>query len=175
VLVLGLRPGDGDEPTVLTLSQLRRRPVPPLPPDGVAVVVENPALVSEAMARRWTGPPLVCSSGRPSIAVVTLLRQLGAAGATLAQHADFDTGGLGITNWLAGRAGTTPWRMTAADYLAAVAVRRERPPITGRLPATPWDPALHVAMASHGLAVHEEELRAELLSAMGSDFGAPRN
>jgi hypothetical protein len=42
---------------------------------------------------------------------VTLLRQLGADGAILAQHADFDLTGLGITAWLAERAGTRPWRM----------------------------------------------------------------
>lgn len=174
VLVVGLRPADAGEPAVLTLAQIRRRPFPPLPAGDVAFVVENPALMSEAAARGWSGPPLVCSSGRPSIAVVTLLRQLGTAGAALAQHADFDSGGLSITNWLTARAGTTPWRMTAADYLAAVAVRRDRVPISGRLPPSPWNPALREAMAEHGVAVHEEEIRADVLSAMGGYFGAPR-
>lgn len=179
VLVLGLDPhGDGplatwlhaaarhSEPAVLTLAQLRRWPLPALAAGEVAYVVENPSLLSEAAARRWTGPPLLCSSGRPSIAVVTLLRQLGAAGATLAQHADFDSGGLQITNWLAERAGTTPWRMQAADYRGAVALGRERVTLTGRLPASPWDPSLREAMVEGGVAVHEEELRADLLSAM---------
>ncbi|HEX2041656.1 MAG TPA: TIGR02679 family protein [Acidimicrobiales bacterium] len=174
VLILGLRPVDEGEPAVLTLSQLRRRPFPPLGRGGAAYVVENPALLSEAAAHGWAGPPLVCSSGRPSIAVVTLLRQLGAAGATLAQHADFDSGGLSITNWLAARARTTPWRMTAEDYLAAVAARRERVPVTGRLPPSPWDPGLHEAIAHHGVAVHEEEIRGELLSAICGDLRAPR-
>jgi uncharacterized protein (TIGR02679 family) len=173
VLVLGLRPEDAGEPAVLTLAQLRRRPFPPLPAGNVAFVVENPALVSEAAAVAWSGPPLVCSSGRPSIAVVTLLRQLGAGGAVLAQHADFDAGGLSITNWLADRAGTTPWRMEAADYLAAVAAPRDRVPLTGRLPPSPWAPGLRDAMATHGVAVHEEELRADLLSAMRGDLGPP--
>ncbi|MDQ4070236.1 MAG: DUF2399 domain-containing protein, partial [Actinomycetota bacterium] len=174
VLVLGLRPAAAEEPVVLTLDQLRRRPVPPLPAGDLAFIVENPALVSEAVARGWSGPPLVCSSGRPSIAVITLLRQLGAHGATLAQHADFDAGGLRITSWLAERAGTTPWRMTAADYLAAVALPRDRVPFRGRLPPSPWDPALQGAMETRGVAVHEEELRGELLSAMGSHLGAAR-
>lgn len=173
VLVLGLRPIDAGEPVVLTLAQLRRRPFRPLPAGGVAFVVENPALVSEAAAGTWSGPPLVCSSGRPSIAVVTLLRQLGAGGAVLAQHADFDAGGLGITNWLADRAGTTPWRMEAADYLAAVAAPRDRVPLASRLPPSPWAPALRDAMASNGVAVHEEELRADLLSAMSAHLGPP--
>src|SRR5207302_4649919 len=121
VLALGLRPAAADadplaawlaaaaiagEAAVLTLAQLRRWPVGALPPDRVAYVVENPSLLTEAVARRWSGPPIVCSSGRPTLATVTLLRQLGAAGATLAQHADFDGAGLGITGWLADRAGT---------------------------------------------------------------------
>ena len=44
---------------MLTLAQLRRRPFPPLPAGGVAYVVENPALLSEAASQGWTGPPLV--------------------------------------------------------------------------------------------------------------------
>ena len=173
VLVLGLRPVDAGEPVVLTLAQLRRRPFPPLPPGDMVFVVENPALISEAASITWSGPPLVCSSGRPSIAVVTLLRQLGAGGAILAQHADFDAGGLSITNWLADRAGTTPWRMEAADYLAAVAVPRDRVPLTSRLPPSPWAPALRDAMAAYCVAVHEEELRTHLLSAMSGHLGPP--
>ena len=90
VLVLGLRPpgdhptdrwlramAEAGEPVVLTLSQLRRQTIEPLAPDAVAHVVENPSLLAEAVGRRWAGPPLVCSSGRPTMAVVTLLRQLG--------------------------------------------------------------------------------------------------
>lgn len=112
-------------------------------------------------------PPLVCSSGRPTVAVVTLLRQLGAKGGVLRQHADFDASGLAITAWLAERAGTIPWRMTADDYLAAVECRRtsERPRL-GPVPDTPWDLGLQHAMAEIGTAVFEEELRAELLASM---------
>lgn len=182
VLTLGIRPpaaggpladwlrgaADEGEPTVLTLAQLRRWPLAALPPAGIAFVVENPALLSEAVARSWSGPPLICSSGRPSIAVVTLLRQLGAEGARLAQHADFDAGGLGITGWLAERAGTVPWRMEGPDYLAAVAVPRDRVPLPARLPASPWAPGLHDVMTSIGVAVHEEELRTDLLAGMGA-------
>lgn len=157
---------DAGEPVVLTLSQLRRWPIDPLPGGRWAFVVENPSLLAEAAARGWDGPPLLCSSGRPTIAVVTLVRQLRAAGAEVLQHADFDAAGLGITAWLAQRAGTTPWRMNAQDYCAAVATARERVPLVGRVPTAPWDPALVEAMAEHGVAVHEEEIRAELLMAM---------
>lgn len=182
VLALGLSGGGDDplgcwladaasvgEPVVLTLANLRRWPRPPLPGDGRAFVVENPSLVAEAAAAGWSGPPLICSSGRPTVAVVTLLRQLAAAGASLYQHADFDPAGLAITAWLAGRAGTIPWQMSADAYLKVVrTVRRShpRPIIGGPVPATPWDPPLEEAVRSRRVAVYEEEIRAHLLGAM---------
>jgi uncharacterized protein (TIGR02679 family) len=179
VTVLGLRPtGDGalapwlrscadaGEPAVVTLAQLRRWPIAALGRPGVAYVVENPSLLSDAASNGWDGPPIVCSSGRPSVAVVTLIRQLGAAGAPCRQHADFDVAGLGITAWLADRAGTIPWSMTAGAYLAAVAVERDRIPLRGPVPETAWDPPLAAAMERAGVAVFEEEIRTTLLGAM---------
>lgn len=181
VTVLGLRPtGDGDlagwlcncadvgEPAVVTLAQLRRWPMSALDRSELIYVVENPSLISDAASRGWTGPPIICSSGRPSVAVVALIRQLGAGGAVCRQHADFDAAGLGITAWLADRAGTTPWLMTADAYRAAVALERCRVPLLGAVPETTWDPRLARAMKDEGVAVYEEELRFELLRAMGS-------
>jgi uncharacterized protein (TIGR02679 family) len=178
VLTLGLRPGgddplaislramtDAGEPVVLTLAQLRRWPVDPLPSGAAAFVFENPALIAEAAAGGWEGPPLVCSSGRPTVAVVTLLRQLGAAGSTIFQHADFDPAGLGITAWLADRARTRPWRMSAADYRAACATRPAAGRVSTPVPSTPWDSSLRAAMESDGSVIHEEQLRATLLGA----------
>lgn len=151
------------EPVVLTLANLRRWPVPPLRRGASLFVVENPSLVIEAAARLWDGPPIVCSSGRPSVAVMTLLRQLTADGATALQHADFDPAGLSITAWLADRAGTTPWRMSAADYRRAATGAAN---VTGPIPETPWDPTLRAAMAQIRVSVYEEQVRAELLAAM---------
>jgi uncharacterized protein (TIGR02679 family) len=186
VLALGL-PGDdatplgrwvGDateagEPVVLSLANLRRWPVGPSPAGSPVFVVENPALVAEAAGRGWSGPPLVCSSGRPTVAVLALLRQLGAGGAAMHQHADFDPAGLAITAWLAERAGTTPWRMTAADYLAASGRVPSRPRFDAPVPATPWDPALAGALRTEGIPVYEEELRVELLAGMQADQPPP--
>ena len=179
VLVLGLRSScehplgdllaasaDAVEPAVLTLAQLRRWPCDPLEPTAHAYVVENPSILAAAANRGWSGPPIVCSSGRPTVAVVTLLRQLGARGATLSQHADFDPSGLAISAWLAERARTIPWRMSAADYSDALAVQRRRVPFRGAVPPTAWDPSLRVAIQAAGVAVFEEELRAALLDAM---------
>ena len=153
------------EPVVLTLAQIRRWPLSPLPAASHLYVVENPSLVAEAAATGWSGPPVVCSSGRPTVAVATLLRQLGAQGAAMLQHADFDATGLGITAWLADRAGTVPWRMTADDY-GAFAGRGAKVSTLGNLPETPWDPELQQAMGDAGVVVYEEELRAELLTCM---------
>jgi uncharacterized protein (TIGR02679 family) len=187
VTVLGLRPIGDDvlatwvrhcasmsEPTVVTLAQLRRWPLAPLHASEVTYVVENPSLLSSAAAEKWTGPPIICSSGRPTVAVVTLIRQLSAAGSTCRQHADFDAAGLGITAWMAERAGTVPWLMTADVYGRAVAVKRQRVPLESRMPDTNWDPALGPAMMAAGVAVYEEELRLDLLDAMmNSDHGLP--
>lgn len=162
--------GAASEPLVLTLAQLRRWPVTALAPGETAYVVENPSLVAEAARRSWCGPPVICSSGRPTVAVVSLIRQLAAGGGSVRQHADFDAAGLAITAWLAERAGTTPWRMASADYVAAAPAaadeRRGEPSVLGTLPPTPWDPLLPGAMAEWGIPVYEEELRNDLLAAM---------
>ena len=180
VLALGL-PGDDDtplgrwladardagQPVVLTLADVRRWPPPPLSPASRVFVVENPTLLAEAAASGWAGPVLVCSSGRPTVAVVALLRRLGACGAALYQHSDFDPTGLAITNWLMERAGTTPWKMTSEDYLGAVGVHQDRALVTERVPTTPWDPTLQQALEERGVAVYEEDVRADLLRSMG--------
>lgn len=157
---------EAGEPVVLTLATLRRWPVKPLGRSARLYVVENPSVISAAAARRWAGPPIVCSSGRPSVATVTLIRQLTGAGAQALQHADFDPAGLSITAWLARQAGTVPWRMTADDYLAQLG--RTNPFEPTGLPATPWDPRLRTAMASRRHPVYEEQLRTDLLDAMGA-------
>ena len=176
VFALGL-PGDGrtplgrwllacaeaGEPVVLSLSNLRRWPVRAVAGDGRIYAVENPSLIAEASSG-WTGPPLVCTSGRPTIAAVTLLRQLASDGAVIYQHADFDPTGLAITGWLAQRAGSVPWRMTATDYVGRLSA--SAPGFGGTPPETPWDPALQVVMSQYGKALYEEEVRAELLRSM---------
>ena len=176
VLALGL-PGDGrtplgrwllacaeaGEPVVLSLANLRLWPVRAVAADERIYAVENPSLLAEASSG-WTGPPLVCTSGRPTIAAVTLLRQLASGGAVVYQHADFDPAGLAITGWLAQRAGSIPWKMTAADYLASLSA--SNPLFAGAPPETPWDPDLHDVMSHHRKALYEEELRADLLRSM---------
>jgi uncharacterized protein (TIGR02679 family) len=179
VLALGLPGGPGSplgqwlaeaalarQPVVLSLANLRKWPVPALPP-GSLYVVENPSLIAEAL-RAGTCAPLVCSSGRPTVATVTLLRQLGAKGAVMYQHADFDPAGLSITAWLAARAATVPWHMDSSDYLDAAPVTTAEPTITGPVPSTPWDTSLRSAVDRLRLPVYEEQIRERLFGAMGA-------
>lgn len=185
VLALAIPPTDGhplgdlfqhsaesSEPVVLTLAQIRRWPLPALPSDAVVYVVENPSLLAAAARRGWRAPPLVCSSGRPTVAVVALLRQLLAGGATARQHADFDAAGVAITQWLADRVGTVPWQMTAKVYGSVPAPRAESPRTTSHLiGATPWDRYLAQDMAHRGVVVFEEQLCEQLLDLMQSQDG----
>jgi uncharacterized protein (TIGR02679 family) len=157
---------DASEPAVLTLSQLLRWPIPPLDASAVVYVVENPSLLADAARRGWSGPPLICSSGRPSLAVVLALRQLGQAGATLLQHADFDAAGIGICSWLAAHAGTSPWKMSSSEYRTAVLIGGDRESIAEPIPDTPWDPGLADALRELRRAVFEEEVAEDLLGAM---------
>lgn len=183
VLALGLRPRGGDplavylraaadagEPVVLTLRQLQRWPVDALVDAPVAYLFENPSLVAEVVGT-WPRAPVLCSSGRPSLAVVLLVRRLVAGGTEVRQHADFDPSGIAITRWLGDRAGTVPWRMGSADYRAAVEAGGPTAELVGVVGDTPWDPDLVRAMNAAGRAVHEEALRAELLTEIRSGAG----
>lgn len=174
VLVIGLAPrgrtpltrllnamAEHAEPVAVTLSQLRRWPLVARAP--VVHVFENPSLMAEAAQMGWSGPPLVCTSGWPNVAVLTLLRRLGGGGSKLLVHCDLDPKGIEIASSVVERVGATPWRMTARDYDRAVV--RAAVPITGRIPDTPWDPRLAEAMRRHRRAVFEEDLRHELLHA----------
>jgi uncharacterized protein (TIGR02679 family) len=174
VLVAGLRP-PGDTPlatslrawsaagqaAVVTLAQLRTFPVVALDAP-VVFVVENPAVLAEALDRFGAAcPPVVCVSGWPNTAAVTLLRQLAATGAVLRYHGDFDGDGLRIAAYVTSRTGARPWRMSTSDYLAAVTPAG--PPV-GRVTDAPWDPTLALALRARATAVPEERVTEVLLS-----------
>jgi uncharacterized protein (TIGR02679 family) len=180
VLTLGL-PGDtvtatgralaalreAGEPAVLTLRQLVRVPPRPSPLGTAVFVCENPAVVSAAADQLGPHcPPLVCTTGQPSAAAITLLRLLADAGAEPRYHGDFDWGGLRIASGLRSRVAWRPWRFDATAYLAAL----ERHPDTAPLSAppasieTPWDPGLRAAMARARRRVEEELVLADLLA-----------
>ncbi|UUU37047.1 DUF2399 domain-containing protein [Streptomyces sp. CA-210063] len=61
------------------------------------------------------------------------------------------------------RHGARPWRMTAADYTAALG-KGGSTPLAGPPAASPWDPGLALAMEASGSTVMEERLLPALLS-----------
>ncbi|HSV68001.1 MAG TPA: TIGR02679 family protein [Mycobacteriales bacterium] len=160
------------EAAALTLAQLRASP--PFAPDGVGAdvwVVENPSLLALAVRRFGRRcPPMVCTAGWPNGAGVLLLRRLAATGARLHYHGDLDGEGVRIAAYVLAKTGATPWRMSAADYLAEVtraggATGATAPaPPTGRVTDAPWDPDLAAAMRTHDVAVPEERVAAALLA-----------
>ncbi|MCH0561290.1 TIGR02679 family protein [Streptomyces sp. MUM 16J] len=179
VVVGGLHPaGDGTLARVarvcaqagqaasLTLAQVRAPGefVLATEPAPVVHAVENPSILALALRRFGRDcPPLVCTSGWPNSASIRLLRLLADRGATLRYHGDFDGEGIRIAAYLLDKTQARPWRMTAADYRAAVA-RAPHGPGPGRLTDAPWDLELTRAMTDHGTAV-VEELVADILLA----------
>ncbi|WP_323018043.1 TIGR02679 family protein [Castellaniella sp.] len=152
-------------PAYLSLRQLLRHP-PRWAVAGITVhVCENPnllAIAADQLADHCT--PLVCTDGMPSAAQRTLLDQLSAAGAKLAYHGDFDWPGLQIANYVQQRWQARPWRMSAADYANALQHAPHRPPDLGDAAAQArWDPALTLAMQTHGLIVAEEAVADSLM------------
>lgn len=185
VLVLNLRPtGRGladwlisaastGTPFVITLHQLVAHPIA-LRPGGVVRVCENPAVLRRAageLADRC--PPLICTQGWPSTAFHRLARAVVSGGGWLLYHGDFDWPGVEMTAKLLQRYPCKPWRMTAPDYVAGLAAEGNPVPLKNGPIATPWDPALAQAMATHGAAVYEETIADALIADMAADSHSP--
>lgn len=122
-------------------------------------VCENPTVIAMAADRLGRDcAPMVCTDGMPSGAQRTLLSQLGACGARLLYHGDFDWPGLRIANHVIRTFKAAPWRLGAEHY---------RPeggfPLTGDPVEALWDPRLTPAMSASGLGLHEEAVIEELL------------
>ncbi|EGX54912.1 hypothetical protein SZN_35532 [Streptomyces zinciresistens K42] len=149
-------------PFRLTLHQLATDPV--VPAARTVFVCENPAVLRAAAGElRETGAALVCTEGVPSAACHKLLGDAVRAGARLHWRADFDWVGLRITANAMARHGARPWRMTAADYTAALGEGGSTP-LAGPPAPSPWDPGLALSMAASGSTVMEERLLPVLLS-----------
>lgn len=170
VLTLGLRPVAADpraarlraaadlgDPVHLSAWDVRRTPLA-LDPDVPVLVCENPAVLEAFAVQHGGVSPVVCTAGWPAAVALELLDHIGAP---LRYHGDFDWRGVEICGWLAGRSGVVPWRMTAADYLAAPG----EAPLKGREVTTPWEPELATAMRERGVAVYEEQVLGSLLLA----------
>ncbi|WP_242884423.1 TIGR02679 family protein [Actinomadura litoris] len=177
VVVAGLRPtgadvlsctlrmwADAGQACVVTLQQLRYGPDTLVSAPNVWVV-ENPTIVALAVRRfGHRCPPLICSSGWPSTAVVHLLRAITRSGATLHYHGDLDGEGLRIAAHVMAKTGALPWRMSSDDYYAALGGATRHYPEPGRISEAPWDPDLARNLETRNAAVLEEEVADTLLA-----------
>ena len=162
---------DAGEPLRLTLRVLRRFP-PQFTTPVTIYICENPAVVStaaEALGDRCA--PLVCTDGRPVVAVSCLIEHAAVHGCTLRYHGDFDWPGVEMATEALRRHGAEPWRLGAHDYRRAVAAGAGTKTLTGHRADTPWDPALSIEMCEAGLMVEEEAVVNDLLEDLAT--GAP--
>jgi uncharacterized protein (TIGR02679 family) len=126
-------------------------------------VCENPSVVVEAANRLGSvAASLICANTHPGAAATVLLRQLGATGARLRYHGDFDWAGITIANGITARFGALPWRLDASAYRSAAG--EDGPPLRGRPVTATWDPALTRAMLELGVKVEEERVLDDLLA-----------
>jgi uncharacterized protein (TIGR02679 family) len=155
------------EPMRLTLRALRRFPLR-FEAGATIYICENPTVVSaaaEAHGERCS--PLVCTDGRPVVAVRRLLEQAAAQGCALRYHGDFDWPGVGMAADAISRYGATPWKLGAGDYRRAVEMGAPAKELKGRSRSTRWDPELAAEMSRAGLMVEEEAVITDLLTDLG--------
>jgi uncharacterized protein (TIGR02679 family) len=154
----------------LTLAQVRL-PDPARFPAVEVHVVENPSVLALALARFGADcPPMVCTSGWPNTAAILLLRGLARDGARLRYHGDFDGEGIRIAAYVLAKTAAQPWRMSARDYLDAVATHPHGPDV-GRVTPAPWDAGLAPAMTQQHIAIAEESVANLLLDELAPRGG----
>lgn len=127
-------------------------------------VCENPAVLRAAAAELGARcVPLACTEGIPSAACHELVSQA----PVLRWRGDFDWTGLRVMAAAITRYGAVPWRMSADDYLAALA-EGESEPLKGPPADSPWDSRLAAEIRTSGRAVMEERLIPLLLRDLDS-------
>jgi uncharacterized protein (TIGR02679 family) len=124
-------------------------------------VCENPTVVAESANRLGAmASPLVCTAGHPGAAATLLLRQLGANGAELRYHGDFDWAGITIADNVITSFGAKPWRLRESDYRHASA---SGDPLRGVPVQAVWDLGLTEAMRELAVKIDEERVLDALL------------
>lgn len=118
---------------------------------------ENPSVL--IAAERELGehcPPLLCTAGRPSDAVRTLLSLISDAGGQIRHHGDFDQAGVQILRDLEARYAAVPWRFDVASLGQAL-------PTLGRAPLQPCLTTLERAVEQLPRPLPEELLIEDLI------------
>jgi uncharacterized protein (TIGR02679 family) len=163
------------EPALLTVGIVAATHAPlitPPPVGGTIWVVEGVSVLTAAAAR-CVPAPVVCRGGTPSVAVTRLVRAAAAAGWRIAVSSDFEPRGLHGAAALLRHVGPAgqPWRLSAADYLAAPSEGNPFNP--DQVPETPWDPALAEAMRRRRQRVSEEARLDNLLADLEAPMETP--
>ena len=149
-------------PFQVTLHQLATLPIDMRIEE--VYVCENPAVLRRAAEELGPAcPPLVCTEGRPSTAFHRIARAVTSGGAVMRYHGDFDWPGVDMTDQILRRYAALPWHMGAGNYRRALSQEIEHIALKGGVRATPWDPALAIAMEEAGVAVYEESCLEPLL------------
>lgn len=133
-------------------------------------VMENPTVFSAILDANDNSPPppLVCTSGQPSVAALRLLDELAAAGGTLYYSGDFDPEGLQIGLRLHERYSSSfyPWFFDRQAYTTAPAgtplTLDQRQTLSNLI--TPWDKMLPAAILKRGTVVYQESLVEEMIA-----------
>lgn len=161
---------DAGEPCRLTLRELLRHP----PEFGeqyrgrIIYVCENPSVLAHVADRLGeNAAPMICIEGKPRTPAARLLRALGASGAQLRYHGDFDWEGIRIANFVTRNFGTVPWRMATCDYEA---ISAKGLLLSGEPVPAEWDQFLAPLMANVGKAVHEEAVLETLCADVSHAF-----
>ncbi|WP_078971541.1 DUF2399 domain-containing protein [Streptomyces chattanoogensis] len=140
---------------------------PPKTKGEWAFVTENPSVLAAASNHAlahdtaWT-PHVICTAGTPSQLECQAVGALSHAGWRIAVRADFDQAGLAhMRALLAAAPAAVPWRMSAADYLAAAPKGTDT--LHLKKSDAPWDPNLVRVMLKQSVPVYEEDLLPGLL------------
>ncbi len=137
-------------------------------PGQAVYMVENPAVFSTILDSyaKVSLPPIICGSGQPSVAALTLLDQLVEAGCVIHYSGDFDLKGLEIAIRLAQRyqQNFRPWCYDREIYLGVSLGKEMTPPQRNNLSRLdiPWDKRLVDSMLERKLFIYQESFLEEL-------------
>ncbi len=147
---------------------------------GRVFVVENPTVFS-AILDQWQRvmpPPLICTSGQPSVAALQLLDQLSAVGTKIYYSGDFDGKGLEIALglWRRYSGGFKSWFLDTVTYLHAprgIPLTEEQ---RRRISAMklPWDPELPAEVLAGDYVVYQESLVERMLEFLEKEYESTR-
>lgn len=141
-------------------------------PFSEVYVVENPTVMS-AILDAWDEPglpPIVCTSGQPSVAALKLLDAFSAAGTKICYSGDFDGKGLEIGVGLYNRYKEVfaPLLFDTLTYESSIAGTKLSEEQRKRVDSLeiPWDSDLRKALLRRGYVVYQEALVKRMIDSL---------